>query len=142
MAVITDIADAVVTDLNGGSFSQPFTAERHYQPLFELADMKDLHVTVVPKAIAILPAGRALSNYDHSIDIAVQKKFDKGDPAELDPLMTLVEEIADHFRFRRLEGFPNAAWVKTENKPIYAQEHMEQLRQFTSILTLTYRVLK
>ena len=40
MAVITDIAEAVKDELNAGSFSQPFTAERHYRPLFELPEMK------------------------------------------------------------------------------------------------------
>jgi len=142
MAVITEIADAVVAELNGASFSQTFTAERHYQPTFELPDMKDLHVTVVPKGLVIHPGSRSQNQHEYQIDVAVQKKFDKGDAAELDPLMTLVEEIADHFRFRRLGGFPNAAWLKTENKPVYAQEHMAELRQFTSILTLTYRVLR
>jgi len=49
VSVITDIAEAVKDALNGQDFSQAFTAERHYQPLFELKDMKTLHVTVVPR---------------------------------------------------------------------------------------------
>ena len=39
MAVILDIADSIVAQLNGGSFSQPLTAERHYQPKFDLSEM-------------------------------------------------------------------------------------------------------
>jgi hypothetical protein len=56
--------------------------------------------------------------------------------------MELVEEIADFFKQRRLDAYPQAVWVKTENAPIYAAEHMDELRQFTSVLTLTFRVLR
>jgi len=140
MSVITDIAEAVKEDLNAGSFSQPFTAERHYQPLFELKDMKTLKVSVVPNGITVNPLGRGQNQYDVKIDVAVMKKFSKDDAAELDPLMLLVEEIADHFRLKRLAGYAGAMWIRTENVPVYAQEHMEQLRQFTSVLTFTFRM--
>ena len=140
MSVIADVAEAVKEELNATTFSQAFTAERHYQPLFELEEMKDLHVSVVPNSLTIHPLGRGQNQYDVKVDVAIQKKFAKGDNAELDPLMTLVEEIADHFRLKRLAGYAGAMWVKTENMPVYAQEHMEQLRQFTSVVTLTFRV--
>ncbi len=142
MADITDIADAVAAELNAGSFGQEFTAERHYRPVFDLPEMGTLHVTVVPQGMTIETAGRGRSQHDCRIDIAVQKKFENGDADELDPLMALVEQIADHFRFKRLEGLPDAVWVKTENAPIYAAEHMEQNRVFTSVLTLTFRVVR
>jgi len=142
MSVIVAIADAVTAELNAGGFSEPFTAQRLYRPQFELADMDTLHVTVVPQGISIEAVGRGLNQYDFRIDVAVQKRFSEGDAAELDPLMQLVEAIVDYFRFKRLETTPEAAWVKTENAPIYSPEHMEQLRQFTSVVTLTYRVVR
>jgi len=142
MSVITQIADAVAASLNSGSFSLPFTAERHYRPVLDLPQLQALHVTVVPQGTTIETAGRSHNQHDCRIDIAVQKKFEKEEPAELDPLMALVEEIADHFRLRRLDGFAEAAWIKTENVPIYAVEHLEQHRVFTSVLTLTFRVLR
>ncbi len=142
MAVITEIADAVVAELNAATFSQAVTAERHYLPQFELPEMKTLHVTVVPKGIALGSSDRARGQGDYSVDVAVQKKFETGDNAELDPLTALVEEIADHFRGRRLASYPNAAWLKTEQAVLYAPEHIDELRQFTSVLTLTYRVVR
>ena len=142
MAVIVDIAETVKDELNGGAFSQPFTSERQYQPVFELAEMSTLHVTVVPRGVTIHSVGRGLVRHDYQIDIAVQKKFAAGDTIELDPLMALVEEIGDFFHRRRLAGLPSAACVKIENAPVYATEHMEQLRQFTSVVTLTFRVLR
>jgi len=140
MPVITDIADAIVAELNGTAFVPPVTAERHYVPQFELPEMQSLHVTVVPKAAVLGMADRTRSQSDYSVDIAVQQKFETGDNAELDPLLSLVEQIADHFRGRRLDSYPDAAWLRTEQTVLYAPEHMHELRQFTSVLTLTYRV--
>jgi len=141
--VITDIADAVTAELNGLDPVTPLAAVRSTKPPeFELADMKTLHVTVVPKGWDSQTATRAAAQCDYQIDIGVQKKCDTGDNAELDGLLALVERIADHFRAQRLAAMPNAVWVKTENTPLYAPEHMKELRQFTSVLTLTFRVLR
>lgn len=142
MAVINNIADAIMAELNAATFSQPVTAARHYLPSFELTEMQSLHVTVVPKSVLLAGGDRSRSQGDYSIDVAVQKKFQTGDNAELDALADLVEEIADHFRAKRLSSYPNAAWLKTEQSVLYAPEHMDELRQFTSVLTLTYRVLR
>ena len=142
MPVITDIADAIVAELNAATFSQSVAAERHYLPQFELKEMQTLHVTVVPKTVVLASSDRSRSQRDYSIDMAVQKRLETGDNAELDPLLALVEQIADHFRGRRLASFPDAAWLKTEQTVLYAPEHIDELRQFTSVLTLTYRVLR
>lgn len=142
MAVIVDIADAVVSALNAGSFSQPIAARRMYLPQFDLTAMKDLHVTVVPKGVQILPGGRSHNQHDFAIDVAVQKKLERADNAEIDALMDLVDELADHFRFKRLEDFPNAVWLKTDHQAVYAQEHLQEMRQFTSVLTFTFRVMR
>ncbi len=135
-------ADAVVAALNAAALSLPFTAERHYQPVFDLSEMKDLRVTVVPRGVDVFQTARGKGTFDYKVDVAVQKKFEKGDAAELDPLMELAGEIAELFRAKRLDAFPKAAWVKTEHAPVCAQEHMQELRQFTSVMTLTFRVAR
>lgn len=140
MSVIVDIAEAVKTELNGHEFSQEFTAQRLYRPIFDLVEMKDLHVTVVPKGVTVSIAGRDRAQHDVQVDVAVQKKV--ADDAESDTLMGLVEEIADFFRFRRLAQYPQAVWVGIENVPVFAPEHLEQMNQFTSVLTLTFRVIR
>jgi len=139
MSTIADIAEALLTALNGHTFSPPFTAVRAYRAAFDLKDMKDPHVTVVPKGVEISTAGRGLAQSDVQIDIGVQKKLAGADNAEIDALMGLVQEIAEFVRATR--QFGNAAWVRTENVPIYSQEHLAELRQFTSVLTLTLRVI-
>lgn len=148
-ALTIDIADALVAEMNaeaakpsGGVLGTQFVAARHYRPQFDLADLKALRVSVVPKGIAIASLGRASNQHDVAVDVAVQKKVDPASVAELDGLMLLVERIADFFRLRRLSALPAAAWIKTENAPVYAPEHLEQHRVFTSVLTLTYRAVR
>ncbi len=141
MAKITDIAEAVKEELNGGEFSQTFTPERHYQPVFELKDMKNLHVTVVPKDIELQLATRNTSQHDCRVDVAIQKKLETTDLSEIDELMGLVDEVIAFLSRRKLASVPGALWIKTVNEPIYAHEHLEQFRQFTSIVTLTYRLI-
>ncbi len=142
MTTIIDIADAVAAALSAHTFSVPLTAHRAYRPVFDLADMKALHVTVVPRGTEMSAAGRGLAQSDVQIDVAVQKKLSAdtaAESAEIDALMGLVEQIA---AFVRTTGkFGDAAWLKTENVPIYSQEHLGELRQFTSVLTLTLRVM-
>jgi hypothetical protein len=142
MAVITDLADALVAELNAATFGQPIAAQRHYLPRFDLPEMQTLHVTVVPKGVVLGVGDRARGQGDYSVDVAVQQKITTGDNAELDALTNLVEEIANHLRGRRLASYPDAAWLKTEQTVLYAQEHLAELRQFTSVLTVTYRVLR
>lgn len=145
MSLITAIADAVVAQLNGaeaGTFNQSFTAERFYRPVFDLAELKALRVSVVPKAVVITSLGRNANQHEISVDIAVQKKVVPEDRATLDGLLELVEQIADFFRLKRLEAFPAALWSRTENAPVYAPEHLDQKQVFTSVLTLTFKVVR
>ena len=134
------LADAIVASLNDGTFSVPFQAERGYRPVVELPVLETVKVTVIPKSLSISAATRADGFYDCAIDIGVQRKVNPDEPAELDALMKLVEEISDHLRNRRLDGLAIAAWLSLENEPVFAPDHLEQHRQFTSVMTVTYRV--
>ena len=143
MATIIKIADAVVDALNTPPtpFSLSFNAERLYQPIFELPEMADLHVSVVPSAIPEMKAEtRQSKTRSYAIDIAVQQKISSDDPSELDPLMDLVEEIIDAFDGKRLDNYSSAICVLSKNEPVFDPEHLAKLRQFTSVITLTYRV--
>ena len=142
MSVMTDVADAIVAELNAATLSQPIAALRTYLPQFKLTEMQNLHVTVVPKGVVLASPDRCRSQADYSVDVAVQKKFSTGTNAELDVLTDLVQNIITFFRNKRLESYPNAIWMKTELPVLYAPEHIDQLRQFTSVLTLTYRVIQ
>ena len=138
-ATIIAIADAVVAQLNAAPFSQPVMAVRHYQPVFEFSEMTELKVSVVPRSLASKALDRNRDSFDYWIDVAVQRKIEPT-LGNLDALMELVEEIADHFRRQPLAGFPQARCTEVENAPVYAAEHLEEFRQFTSVLTLMFKV--
>jgi hypothetical protein len=134
-----DVAAAVVADLTATAFSQAFTAERAYLPIIDLGAMMALHVTVVAAGRTVQPASRTSLQVEHRIEIAVQQKLASEDPTACDPLLGLVGEIADHLSGHHLAGAPDAAWVRTEHAPLVDPGHLNELRQFTSLITVTYR---
>ena len=142
MALPISIADAVVTELAGGTFSLQFTPERRVLPDYELADLKELRVTVVPAAEDIENVSRALSQHDVQIDIGIQKKLSGNIDDEVLQLHWFVGEVGDFLNGRKLQGFPQALWVRATNELIYSTEHLAEQRTFTSVLSVTYRVLK
>lgn len=145
MSLATDIADAVAAELNAaepGTFGQAFMAHRRVLPAFELPDLADLKVTVVPKAVLTSGASRSLAQLDVSVDIGIQKKLGSDIDTQVADLGTLVDQIADYLRRRPLAAARYAAWSGTRNEPVYAPEHLVEHRVFTSVLTVTYRTLR
>ena len=58
-ATVIQIADSVVAEINAGEFSKRnLAAQRLYVPNFDLEDMKELRVTVVPREVEYLPLDR------------------------------------------------------------------------------------
>jgi len=96
----------------------------------------------VPREVEYLPLDRVSNKYHATIDVAIQKKFSKGTPTEIDPLVRFVEELADYFRLKRLNSFVAARCIKVENAVLYSTEHWTQFNQFTSLLTLTFELAK
>ncbi|MBI1373632.1 MAG: hypothetical protein GC159_12960 [Phycisphaera sp.] len=147
MSLVIDIADAVAAELNAApgspaTFSQAFTAQRQVLPIFELADLAALKVTVVPRSVQITGSTRAASQYEIAIDVGVQKRVGKQVDDDVETLSTLVDEIADYLRRRQLSQATYAAWISIDNEPVYAPEHLAEQRVFTSVLTVTYRALR
>lgn len=141
MSMIAGVTKAVVDELNAASFSLPFRAERFYHPELALPENKELRVAVAPKGVTREMLDRNRQKRDVEVYIAVMKKYTRGTPEEVDPLMHLAEEIGDFFTGKMLVSTPPALWVKTVHDPATAIEHMEKLRQFTSLLTVTFRIV-
>lgn len=137
--LLLQVAEAVTYEINLGSYSQSVTAVRFYQPRFNLADMDALHVSVVPRSISEKQRSRALVSYDCGIDVGIQQRSPMDQPA-LDALTRLVAEIADRLRNNPLTAMPDARLMELSNEPVFAPDHLDELRQFTSVLSATYRV--
>jgi len=138
------VADAVVGLLNNtatANFTPPFAAVRAYRPIYSLEELKTLRVTVVPRGIAEEAISRVASQDDPTVNIAVQQWCSNTANATLDPLMGLVDQVREALRLKRLAS-PAAMWIKTENSPIYSAEHLDQHKVFTSVLAVTYRIIR
>ena len=145
MGLATEMADAVAAELAAapaGTFTPAITPVRSVLPEFELRDLAELRVTVVPRAIEITSSTRAAGQYDVMIDVGVQQKLGADLDAEVAALGTLVDQIAAYLARRRLAAAPKAHWAGIENDPVYAVEHLKQQRVFTSVVTVTYRLWK
>jgi hypothetical protein len=142
MKIAIDIADAIVAELGGNTFSEPLVATRRVLPEFELAELKALTVTVVPKSVAIANITRQSSSYEVAIDIGIQQKISADTDAEVARLSGVVTEIVTFMNRRKLTGFPAAVFVSMANEPVYAPEHLSEKRLFTSLITVTYKVIE
>lgn len=133
------VAEALVSDLRELGFPSSVVLQRAYLPLTELGELEALHVTVLIAGRTTSLAGRARIQIDHRLELAVQQRLGSDDPAAIDRLLDLVEDLTRTLSARRLAAAPDAVWVQAEHAPLVATEHLHELRQFTSLLTLTYR---
>lgn len=138
-SILLEVADGVTSLINLATLSQSFTAVRYYQPKFDLKEMDELHVSVVPRSITEKRLSRSLTAFDCSVDVGVQQRSDMSQLA-LDGLSNLVAEIAEVLRNNLLAGFAEARLIELARDPVFAPEHLDELRQFTSVIRATYRV--
>lgn len=154
MALLIDVADAVVAALNAASIdttlSQTFTATRVYVAQTKLEETSTLKVTVMPVSTHVeLKARDGTKQYELAIDIAIQKRSEEDstddDADTFDPMVTLAEEIDDLFIGQTLTaGVCTVLGMDkdTEIRQAFNYEHAEELRQFTSVSRLTFMVVK
>ena len=126
-------ADAVLLRIQ--SEFPEIASKRVYVPNLQLKDTKETQIIVVPKQIQNDRLSRGHNTTTVLIDVAVLKKFEKGDNDELDPLCDLVEQIARAFDGKVIGEM---LCTNVKNQPIYDQEHYDRYRQFTSLLTMTF----
>ena len=138
-SILLEVADGVTSLINLATLSQSFTAIRYYQPKFDLKEMDELHVSVVPRSITEKRLSRSLTAFDCAVDIGVQQRNDMSQLA-LDGLSNLVAEIAGLLRNNLLSGFSEARLIELSREPVFAPEHLDELRQFTSVVRAIYRV--
>ena len=143
MALVIDIADAVTAELNAapaGTFDPAITAVRRVLPAFEMTDLAALQVSVVPTSLEVAGSTRAARQHDVTIDIGVQKKLADID-TEVALLCGLVQAIGSFLAKRTLTDAPYACWVRSVIDPIFAADHLAGQRVFTSVLSVTYRMV-
>lgn len=149
MGNMSEISEAVKDYINAQTYSETFTAVRRYAPQYDLDDLTELIVTVVPATATAQTISRSAATYEIGIDIGVQKALTGAEdcdlPASVDGLMDLVEEIEESIRFQSyaLDSGANAFWVRSERTAAFEQEHMMGKTQtFTGVFRVFYKVTK
>lgn len=136
MSELLNIAEAVKAEIDAALPS--VKAELRLLPEFELKELRELKVVVMPHSIEYNNLTRGASGKEIKIDIGILKRTGLDDvPALLD----LVEELAALFERRKLTKYPAAICSRITNDPLYSPEHLRQRQQFTSVLVLTFKTL-
>lgn len=134
-----EVADAVAVHLNAGTFSVPVQARRAWLPVYDLGEMDALRVTVVPRERILSLQARGIIQAEHRIEVAVQQRVDPDDLGAVDRLVNLCAAIVGWCSAAVLAALPSATWTRTEHTLLAAPDHLQEYRQFTGLLTLTYR---
>ncbi len=137
--IAIQLAEAIVNRLNTGSFSQPFTAKRYYQPKFKLEELQELRVCVVPLSTSKVSISRGADSVETVVQIGVLKKLTSIENESLDPLTFLVEQIADSMNNIEVLANPISTVTGTAINPIFDQKLLNENRQFTSVVELTVK---
>ena len=131
------LADAVKDALDAATFSTNIDgAERKYEPTRSLQDFQDLQVTVVPSARRKSIVGRNGTQRDIDLDVAIQKKLNAADSAEIDPLDDLSDEVSDWLLRRKITDF---RCIAVEDKALWSPDHLKEKKLYTSVMTATFR---
>lgn len=138
-AELTQVAAAVVTALNAGSWSMSFTAVRQHVVSPKLEDLGTMLVAVVPISSDIEQFTRGSVVKVIAADVGVMARVSAIDTATIDPYVDLVDEIVDAFHGKRLTGLPAAMCTASRPEPIYDALRLEQERLFFSIINLEFR---
>ncbi len=140
---VIDIADAVAEELNDplADFSQSFTAKRMVLPYFDIGELENLKVSIVPTEKKMESLTRSADLAECEIDVGVQKKVSVDNEDEIVALIELTDEIARYMRGRKLRSQKSAVWLRSEIDPIYSPEHLAQHKCFTSLLRITYKYI-
>ena len=142
MATLTDIAKGVLNELNAGAWPIPFTAVRSYLPRPPLEDLEGILVTVLVRGVDLAIESRSKTRSEYTVPVLVQKRvtWDTGDADqdEMEELLTLCEQLADHFLTLAFDE-PAAVCVAIEQDPAFLPEHLES-HEFAAVLMTTWRL--
>jgi len=132
-------ADAVVAELNAGTWSQTVTAQRVF--IFE-PQRKDLEVSDPPlvavRGYSIEPKRETRGKVQSAIvvEVCVMKGLANVTTASVDPFVALLEEIATHFHSQRLANRTAALVDKAIVDPPYDEKDLSERDQFTGVVRL------
>lgn len=140
-ALLVQVAEAVVAEITAAvtaGLLPAMTPELDFVPSLEPKDLIGIKIIVCPRSRRSAIVTRAASSKEYEIDIAVLKKITN---AELPDMLQLCEQLETFFEGRKIAPaeMPSVSCTEVNNDPVYVPEHIRTRRQFTGILTLTFK---
>lgn len=135
-SVLTTIAEAVRTGLDGAAFSMTFDPVREYFPNLKRENLTNCQVIVMERDEQEKLDARNRVAMDYLIFVGVVRAITPGDKTTVQALRKLVDEIK---RYLSANSFGGASWVATNGSPIYDQARLHVDNEFRSGLIVTYR---
>lgn len=130
MSEVLNVAEAVAAELS------EYGAEVSFFPEFELRDLDDMRVVVVPLSTEYKTLSRAVHEELPKVQIGVLKRCGEDG---LNDMLRFVEGLGLGFLNKKLVG---ATCVCVAYNPIYSPEHLRERGQFTSVIELTFKLVK
>jgi hypothetical protein len=136
-ADICTLCDAVVSFLNGETYTETFTATRQNVPNAELEDTTDFVVTVYPGDTSTSLEDRATYRKTYGVFVVVQKSVVT--QTEEDEVFNLVQEIDESLQNQAMGNFDLAqAFATAGARSSLVREQLLSSNQFVCVLDLGY----
>ncbi|MDD4818278.1 MAG: hypothetical protein PHI85_09945 [Victivallaceae bacterium] len=130
MSELLNIANAVADAL------AEYRAEVMLFPEFELRDLDEMRVVVVPLSTEYKTLSRAAHEELIKVQIGILKRCAVDD---LDDALRFVEELGLGFLNKKLCG---ASCIAVSYNPVYSPEHLRERGQFTSVIELALKLVR
>ena len=148
MSTLTEIAEAVKTQLNSITWSPTFTATRMNIPRHSRDSLSTLQVTVTPKSRTVTQVTRGKVFENVEIYIGIEKGLDGDTNTESDALIDLGEDIARYFENgRSLTTFAGAPCVGVtfgngDGSPWMSVKDQNETLVYTGVIVLEFQALR
>lgn len=129
MADIIQLAEAVAREIGE-------SAEVRLVPEFDLRDLNEMHIVVVPAGLVSKPVARGYREETLKIQVGVLKRCTED---EIVDLVNTVVSIGTDFLDRSVSG---VRCHKVGYAPLYSPEDFREKRQFTGVAELTFIQVK
>lgn len=140
--IASQIADALTTHVNAGSYSESVSATRKAVHRVDVSALSSaVVVAVVPLGEELAQSARGVHDIDYVIGIAVDKRVDPDNAADVDAAAVVAEEIRHHVAGANvlLVDGEYASLRGLEVNPLLNTQRLIEDRLFSTIIRATYR---
>ena len=138
------VADTITAAgvISGAPAGSPGTAVVAFVPEYELAELEDAKVTVVPAAEDRQLHGRKAYEVGYAVDVAVHSR--SGENADTAALIGAVEQLADLLASSEIDigGQRVGRPTRVRIDPLFSPELLREKRTFLSVIRAVYPAVR